>query len=98
MKRLHKKGHIATNVLLDDLEQVVSVEIDAFTNPLNERPQLVAALMVQIGEPCKTLLELFYYYSWSMAEIAERMNYNNANVAKTQKSRCVKQLKQMVLR
>lgn len=96
LKRLHHRGHLSANVVLDDLENTIGVNADNFSRPLNARQALVAKLMEEIGEPCKTILELFYFYNWSMSEIAERMEYSNANVAKTQKSRCVKRLQKMV--
>lgn len=46
-----------------------------------------------LGDPCTELLTYFYYYNYSYDEIIQRMEYNNVNVAKTQKSRCMKYLR-----
>ena len=60
------------------------------------RQRLVARLMETIGEPCKSILELFYFRGFSMEAIAERLQYKNENVVKTQKLRCLTSLKNMV--
>lgn len=63
---------------------------------LNERQQLVSSLLNNIGDPCRTILRLFYFKGFSMESIAQRMEYKNENVAKTQKLRCISTLKKMV--
>lgn len=50
----------------------------------------------QLGETCREVLKLFYYQEKSLDEITEMMNYNNKDVAKSQKSRCLKQLKEIL--
>jgi RNA polymerase sigma factor (sigma-70 family) len=49
--------------------------------------------LVQLGDPCTTMLELFYYEEKSMTEIAEEMNYNNRDTAKNKKYKCLKRLR-----
>ncbi len=50
----------------------------------------------QLKEPCKTLLEMYYYKKMSLKEIGNKMNHGNANVTKTQKSRCLNYLKKLI--
>jgi RNA polymerase sigma-70 factor (ECF subfamily) len=45
-------------------------------------------------DPCKTLLQLFYYESLSFKQIVERMKYKNESVAKNQKKRCLDRLRE----
>ncbi len=49
--------------------------------------------LAQLGDPCTTMLELFYYEGKSMTEIAEEMNYNNRDTAKNKKYKCLKRLR-----
>lgn len=44
-------------------------------------------------DPCKTILWSYYWENMSMDEIAAKMGYANANVAKTKKSRCMNDVK-----
>ncbi len=99
---------IGKNIIRKKLQQPVALEtselevvehlqadpIDQFAT--NDRQRLVARLMETIGEPCKSILELFYFRGFSMEAIAERLQYKNENVVKTQKLRCLTSLKNMV--
>lgn len=76
------------------LETLYAEPLDAFAE--NDRQRFVASLMENIGDPCKTILRLFYFKRFSMKAIAETLNYKNENVAKTQKLRCLTTLKKMV--
>ena len=76
------------------VENLWAEPINNFT--VNERQQFVAKLMETLGEPCKTLLRLFYFKGYTMESIANTMDYKNENVAKTQKLRCLTTLKSMV--
>ncbi len=58
-----------------------------------ERWEALRELISGMGEPCKTILWGFYWDSLSMADIAERSGLKNADVAKTQKSRCMTKVK-----
>ncbi len=60
---------------------------------LTARQILVRDQMMRMGEPCASILRMFYYLGYSMQVIAARMDYKNENVAKTQKMRCLKKLK-----
>jgi len=51
-----------------------------------------------LGEPCKTIITQFYFFQASMQEIAQQLNYTNANNAKNQKYKCFIRLKKMVLK
>ncbi|MGB6083502.1 RNA polymerase sigma factor [Moheibacter sp.] len=50
----------------------------------------------QMGGKCKELLTYFYYEEKKLDEIVLLMNYDNKDVAKSQKSRCMKNLKNLL--
>ncbi|MCB0587146.1 MAG: sigma-70 family RNA polymerase sigma factor [Phaeodactylibacter sp.] len=57
--------------------------------------ELVALNTVQeMEEPCRSLLNMFYSNEkkWTMEEIANALDYKNANVAKVAKGDCMKKL------
>ena len=56
--------------------------------------QLSAALksLEFLGDPCKSLLELYYYNDLSMEDITAIMGYKNADTTKNQKYKCLRRL------
>ncbi len=77
-----------SNISLDDLE----LEEGA----LNQQQQLLKQHFAGLGEQCQKLLTLFYYRGYSIKEIIEAGGYNNGNVVKATKSRCLKTLKERI--
>lgn len=63
---------------------------------LDDRQEFVVRLLETLGEPCKSILKLYYFKSYSLESIAESLNYKNDDVVKTQKSRCLNELKKQV--
>ncbi len=49
----------------------------------------------KLGEPCKSLLEAFYFQKKSMQDIADGFGYTNSENAKTQKYKCLMRLKKI---
>ncbi|MCL6460279.1 MAG: sigma-70 family RNA polymerase sigma factor [Flavobacterium micromati] len=47
----------------------------------------------RLGEQCQKILYLFYYEEKKLDEIKSQLNYTNKDVLKSQKARCLKQLK-----
>jgi RNA polymerase sigma factor (sigma-70 family) len=58
----------------------------------NKRNMIVHTAVRQMESPCKEILFLFYWREKSMKEIAKQMNYNSPDVAKQQKSRCIRKI------
>ena len=56
----------------------------------------VAKLVGELGETCRKILLLFYYENLSMKEILETMHYENEQVVRNKKYKCLRQLEQMV--
>lgn len=50
----------------------------------------------KLGEPGRTILELYYYHGKSMEEIAELLQYKNSETAKNLKYKSLKRLKRIV--
>jgi RNA polymerase sigma factor (sigma-70 family) len=62
----------------------------------NQLQLLLQKAFATLGKKCKEVLTLFYYRGYTIEEISEKLNYENKNVAKSQKSRCIKQLKEKI--
>jgi len=65
-------------------------------NQLSERQIQLQKAFATLGKKCKEVLSLFYYRGYTIEEIGQRLNYENKNVVKSQKSRCLKQLKDKI--
>ena len=57
--------------------------------------KLVEHCMHLLGEPCRGLLEMYYYHKKSMTDIAKSLGYKNTDTAKNQKYKCMKRLKKI---
>ena len=61
-----------------------------------ERTRTVDDALARLGEPCRTILLLFYWEQASMDEIARRLGFANAETAKARKYQCKKSLQQIL--
>ncbi|MBC7874128.1 MAG: sigma-70 family RNA polymerase sigma factor [Ferruginibacter sp.] len=56
----------------------------------------VVKLVGKLGEDCRKILLLFYYENLSIKEILDTMHYENEQVVRNKKYKCLKQLEQMM--
>jgi RNA polymerase sigma factor (sigma-70 family) len=61
-----------------------------------EDKQKVMNLLEELGETCRKILLLFYYDNLSMREILEQTDYDNEQVVRNKKYKCLKQLEQLI--
>lgn len=71
-----------------------SIEIE--DDELSVEQQLLAKYFETLGKQCQRLLTLFYYRGYNIKDIMAKENYNTENVVKSQKSRCMKTLKDKI--
>ena len=50
----------------------------------------------KLGETCKKILLAFYFDNLAMKEILQTLNYENDQVVRNKKYKCLKQLEQMI--
>ncbi|WP_439128334.1 RNA polymerase sigma factor [Polaribacter sp.] len=62
----------------------------------NKLERLLRKGFTSLGKKCKEVLILFYYRGYTIDEISEKLNYKDKNVVKSQKSRCIKQLREKI--
>jgi len=95
-KRLKEKQklHLSESIKeTDDFDEHTITEIDY---NFNARQRQLQVAFKSLGTQCKTLLNLYYIRGFTLDEIVEEFNYNNKDVAKSQKSRCLKSLKEII--
>jgi len=56
----------------------------------------VIELVGKLGDTCKKILVLFYYENRSINEILKTLHYENEQVVRNKKSKCLKQLTAMI--
>ena len=61
-----------------------------------EARKQVMEVVEQLGDTCKKILVMFYYENLSMKEILARLEYENEQVVRNKKYKCLKQLEQMI--
>ncbi|MCA1763862.1 MAG: RNA polymerase sigma factor [Cryomorphaceae bacterium] len=80
-----------------DTENEYTEVTDAYAENINaERLALIEKALDKLGKKCRELLRLFYYRGFDLEEIKNEMNLENKNTAKSQKSRCISQLKKLI--
>ena len=62
----------------------------------DEQLGAVHSALDKLGDPCRTLLILFYWEEASMDEIARQLGLANASTAKSKKYQCKEQLKRLI--
>jgi RNA polymerase sigma factor (sigma-70 family) len=61
-----------------------------------EIKQQFLALMDRLGASCRRLLTLYYYENQTFKEIMEKMDYENEQVVRNKKYKCMKELTDMI--
>ncbi|HXB91429.1 MAG TPA: hypothetical protein VNU72_04035, partial [Puia sp.] len=57
-----------------------------------EKKRQLRQLVEQLGEACRKVLLLFYYENLSMKEIVDHLPYENEQVVRNKKYKCLQQL------
>ncbi|MEL4456719.1 sigma-70 family RNA polymerase sigma factor [Lutimonas vermicola] len=78
------------------VEENVDFDVNLYGPVLTKEQELLKKYYDQLGDRCKSILNLFYYQGYNLDEIRAILNYSNKKVLKSQKSRCIKQLKDLV--
>jgi len=58
----------------------------------HEQKRQLRDLVYKLGEPCRKILMLFYYENLSMKEIVDHLPYENEQVIRNKKYKCLQQL------
>ncbi len=82
-------------------EIISEVEERSTINPMreqqkNEQFDIIQKKMLELCDDCRNVLTEFYYNRSSMNEIAQKLGYKNANVAKSKKNVCYKKLRKLI--
>ncbi|MCB0600710.1 MAG: sigma-70 family RNA polymerase sigma factor [Saprospiraceae bacterium] len=81
--------------LRDTLAHYVTQETGTEHEEVEEEYFIMDQGMQLLGEPCRSLLFAFYVQNKSMEELAEEMNYKNADTVKNVKYKCLQRLRKL---
>ena len=76
-------------------EKSFDFDVDFSHEKLTNEQRILKKCFDQLGDRCKSVLRLFYYQGYTLDEITDILNYSDKKVLKSQKSRCLKQLKDL---
>ena len=91
-QKLKKNGK---TILIDNFEKIEMVQSDYSEEEINLQVKMLQNGLKKLGEQCRKVLQLFYYQEKKLDEIQTLLGYSNKDVLKSQKSRCLKQLKEL---
>jgi len=81
---------------VSDFEDIVAVEVDVeYHEEKDIQFEKMGSALLNLGEPCKTIIQDFYINNLSMQDICEKFGYTNTDNAKTQKYKCLQRLKKL---
>ncbi|WP_163514348.1 RNA polymerase sigma factor [Gelidibacter japonicus] len=86
----HYNGNLHNS---DSDYESISVDI---TNELTEQQRLLRHYFKQLGKSCQQMLTLSFYRGLTNEEIAKQYGYESEAVVRSQKSRCLKTLKNLI--
>lgn len=76
-------------------EAIISFDAEQRLHSKENRQKLLQ-LFEQIGDVCKRILTGFYFENLSMKDLTEVTAYNNEQVLRNKKSKCMKHLKELI--
>lgn len=85
---------------LSSFEGYDSIEFFEFELPQSADMELTDRIdkaLNELGEPCKSLLQLYYYKRLSQEQIKEELDYNSSQVVRQQKYRCLKRIREKLI-
>ncbi|HEY1201170.1 MAG TPA: sigma-70 family RNA polymerase sigma factor [Niastella sp.] len=75
--------------------EVTEMDVSQYIADREVKQQFVTVLG-KLGEPCKKLLTLFYYENLTMKDILHHLPYENEQVVRNKKYKCLQALTEMV--
>ncbi len=83
--------------LIEEMPRKTELETIEEEAALEEERQLalLEECLALLGEPCRSLLELYYFHGMSMKEIRSHLMYKNPNTVKNIKYKCLNRLRRI---
>ncbi len=95
-KRLKEKKKLHLIDSIKETNEFNDLKITDIDYNFNTRQRQLQIAFKSLGAQCQVLLNLFYMRGFTLDEIVVELNYNTKDVAKSQKSRCLRSLKKII--
>lgn len=81
-----------------NFSSLTPVNEEAINRTLENREahQQLLKVMEALGESCKKILVLYYYEDYSMKDLLTELDYENEQVVRNKKYKCLKKLEEMI--
>ncbi|WP_296380149.1 sigma-70 family RNA polymerase sigma factor [Winogradskyella sp.] len=80
------------------INKEIELSVNTYNNELTDKQKQLQTAFKTLGQKCKDVLTLFYYRGFDLEEIMKELNYNTKDVVKSQKSRCLKTLRDLIFK
>jgi RNA polymerase sigma factor (sigma-70 family) len=96
LNELKRRGRaLAREEKYEKAQDRAELDISHLVADREEKAELVK-LVGELGDTCQKILLLFYYENLSMKEIVDVTDYENEQVVRNKKYKCLKQLEKMI--
>jgi len=96
MEMLRRRNNMAVQ-LNEDRAEDQDIYYGEFNESYEIRLSQIELCLLQIGDPCKSILQHYYYHKKSIQCIADIMDYKNMETVKSLKYKCLARLKKIYL-
>ncbi len=96
LNELKKRGKAEKRHVIFENEKDASIMDVSHFIAQNETRKQILSIVDQLGETCKKILLAVYYENLSMKEILESVAYETEQALRNKKSKCLKQLEQLL--
>jgi len=95
------KSHLRASKKMEPITELIELNYpqshpDEDTEFKKRRIKKILKTIDSLNEPCKTILELFYFKGYTIEEISQVMGYKNKNTTKNMKYKCICKVKKLV--
>jgi RNA polymerase sigma factor (sigma-70 family) len=94
--RKQKKTLLGNNDDFTDLSDIIFDEEQQ--NEIEKQLDQLPKALLSLGDPCKTMLEYFYFHKLSDIQICEKVGYSNTDSVKTGRYKCIQRLKKIIFK
>ncbi len=94
--RAHKKELRSKQAYSDMISQIVFESYHQESDLYQHKVKVIQAALMTIGDPCRSILRMFYFNKMTMAEITDYFGYKNESTTKNIKYKCIQRIKKII--
>lgn len=79
----------------NEVEIEEGIYLNVFDDEYEEKLKGVESSLDRLGDPCKSILEMYYYHDKTMDEISDILKYKNPHTVRNLKYKCLLRLKEI---